>query len=202
MRRRSTRKSSAADLLVSPPPAVSPNQSPSASPDQFSFNIGVLNSAASSLKNTTKGNKSTNAVASSSSMLFQSPQNLRMVSTISELKETATSRLESIRRQLDCSHNEILKDIESSQSRLHKRLKIQTLACQQVMDEAQKEYKKISDQISETREAMKASYMEILAEAQASASRVCKTSIPELSHSFEKALDILRSRYGIPSTGV
>ncbi|KAL8521399.1 hypothetical protein ACS0TY_011791 [Phlomoides rotata] len=48
---------------------------------------------------------------------------------------------------------------------------MQTQACQQVMDEADKEHKKISDRINEGREAMKASYAEFIAEAQASASR-------------------------------
>ncbi|KAM7510644.1 hypothetical protein LguiB_009519 [Lonicera macranthoides] len=79
---------------------------------------------------------------------------------------------------------------------------IQTQACQQVMDEAEKEYKKMTERISESREAMKASYMDFITEAQASASRVCKTSIPELSQSFEKAIDAIRSRYGIGSTSV
>ncbi|KAA8521255.1 hypothetical protein F0562_011908 [Nyssa sinensis] len=76
---------------------------------------------------------------------------------------------------------------------------IQTQACQQVVDEAEKEYKKMSERISESREAMKASFAEFIAEAQASASRVCKTSIPELSQSFEKAIDVLQNRYGISS---
>ncbi|KAK3037628.1 hypothetical protein RJ639_030405 [Escallonia herrerae] len=77
---------------------------------------------------------------------------------------------------------------------------IQTQTCQQVMDEAEKEYKKMTGRISESQDAMKASYMEFIAEAQATASRVCNTSIPELSQSFEKAIDVLRNRYGIPAT--
>ncbi|KAK6158519.1 hypothetical protein DH2020_005833 [Rehmannia glutinosa] len=39
------------------------------------------------------------------------------------------------------------------------------------MDEAEKEYKKLSDKINEGREAMKASYAEFIAEAQTTASR-------------------------------
>ncbi|XLU34384.1 hypothetical protein S245_070450, partial [Arachis hypogaea] len=49
---------------------------------------------------------------------------------------------------------------------------MQTQACHQVMDEAEKEYKKFSERITESREAMKASYDEFMAEAQASASRL------------------------------
>lgn len=111
----------------------------------------------------------------------------------------SASRLDGIKRHLDRSHSEIIKDIEASQSRLHKRFKIQTQACQQVMDEAEKEYKKMSERINESKESLKASYVEFIAEAQASASRACKCSIPELSQSFEKALDVLRARYGAAS---
>ncbi|GFZ16632.1 hypothetical protein Acr_25g0010410 [Actinidia rufa] len=197
MKKRATRKSSAADLLVSPPAVSSPDRSPSESPKQFEFDLGAFNTVSSS-------KKKKNDVASSSVLMQPkvSPPNLKTLSTISDLKELAASRLESIKRQLDHSHSEILKDIEASQSRLSKRFKIQTQACQQVMDEAEKEYKKMSERISESREAMKASYTEFLAEAQGSASRVCKTSIPELSQSFEKALDVLRSRYGISSAAL
>ncbi|KAI8547079.1 hypothetical protein RHMOL_Rhmol07G0167200 [Rhododendron molle] len=202
MKKRSTRKPTAADFLVSPPPTASPNRSPSESPkEQFEFDLGAFNKAASSSKKRKKDD-----VASSSVDRIQnvvgSPLNMKSLSTISDLKEMAASRLDSIKHQLDRSHTEIVKDLEASQSRLHKRFKIQTQACQQVVDEAEKEYKKISDRISESREAMKASYLKFLAEAQASASRVCKTSIPELSQSFEKSLDVLRSRYGISSNAM
>ncbi|CAL5429349.1 unnamed protein product [Camellia sinensis] len=248
MKKRSTRKSSVADLLVSPPTITSPNRSSSESPKHFEFNLGAFNTTSSS-------KKKKNDVASSSVLIqpTASPPHLKSLSTISDLKELASSRLDSIKRQLDRSHSEILKDMEASQSRLHKRFKLfgydepdpgsqrlhhnysfvwlliskgsdgsqckrkctsfetvnqlvkscrQTQACQQVTDEAEKEYKKMSERISESREAMKASYLGFLAEAQASASRACKTSIPELSQSFEKALDVLRSRYGISSSAV
>ncbi|KAL7182342.1 hypothetical protein ACSBR1_041111 [Camellia fascicularis] len=197
MKKRSTRKSSVVDLLVSPPTITSPNRSSSESPKHFEFNLGAFNTTSSS-------KKKKNDVASSSVLIqpTASPPHLKSLSTISDLKELASSRLDSIKRQLDRSHSEILKDMEASQSRLHKRFKIQTQACQQVTDEAEKEYKKMSERISESREAMKASYLGFLAEAQASASRACKTSIPELSQSFEKALDVLRSRYGISSSAV
>ena len=113
MKKRPTRKSSAADLLVSPPAVSSPDRSPSQSPKQFEFDLGAFNTVSSSKKK--------------SSVLMQptvSPPNLKTLSTISDLKELAASRLESIKRQLDHSHSEILKDIEASQSRLSKRFKV------------------------------------------------------------------------------
>ncbi|GLT91304.1 hypothetical protein SLE2022_091980 [Rubroshorea leprosula] len=126
-------------------------------------------------------------------------QNQKTLSSTSELRDFVSSRLEDVKRNLiDRSHSEILKDLEASHSRLHKRYKIQTQACQQVMDEAEKEYKKMSERIANSREAMKASYEEFVADAQATASRACKTSISELSKSFEKAIDDLRSRFGTP----
>ncbi|XVE99946.1 hypothetical protein REPUB_Repub03eG0243900 [Reevesia pubescens] len=130
--------------------------------------------------------------------LQPSPPNHKTLTTISDLKEFASSRLDDIKRSLiDRSHSEILKDLEASHSRLHKRFKIQTQACQQVIDEAEKEYKKIAEKIDGSHEAMKATYAEFMADAQATASRVCKTSISELSKSFEKGIDNLRSHFGI-----
>ncbi|KAG6636322.1 hypothetical protein CIPAW_11G103400 [Carya illinoinensis] len=128
------------------------------------------------------------------------PTPLKALSSISDLKDLASSRLDHLKHHIDHSHSEILKDLDASQSRLHKRFKIQTQACQQVMDEAEKEYKKMFERISESREAMKASYAEFMADAQASATRASKTSITELSQSYEKSMDALRSRFGIPST--
>ncbi|XP_059642723.1 uncharacterized protein LOC132284621 [Cornus florida] len=196
MRKRATRKSSAADLLVSSPPTASPNRSASESPKQFEFNLNTFNTTSSSK------NKKKNSVASTSVPIKSngSPMSLNTLATISDLKGFASLRLDSIKRQLDHSQSEILKDIEASQSRLHKRFKIQSQQCQQVVDEAEKEYRKMSERINESRVAMKTSYTEFMAEAQASASRVCKTSIPELSQSFEKAIDVLKNRYGNSST--
>ncbi|KAK4600910.1 hypothetical protein RGQ29_010494 [Quercus rubra] len=83
---------------------------------------------------------------------------------------------------------------------------IQTQACQQAMDEAEKEYKKMSERIIESREAMQTSYAEFKSDALAfksdalaSASRACKTSITELSEYCEKAINNLQSHFGIPS---
>ncbi|QHO40138.1 uncharacterized protein DS421_5g135050 [Arachis hypogaea] len=83
------------------------------------------------------------------------PLSHRPLSSIADLKAMASAGVDDLRRQSDRSHSEILKDLEASHSRLHKRLKMQTQACHQVMDEAEKEYKKLSERITESREAMK-----------------------------------------------
>ncbi|PHT93110.1 hypothetical protein T459_00992 [Capsicum annuum] len=122
---------------------------------------------------------------------------VKNLKSIADLKEFASSQLDYVKGQIERSHMEILKDVEASQSRLQKRLKIQTQGCQQVADEAEREYKKMSERINEGREAMKGSYSTFMAELQASGVRLCKQTIPELSQSVEKAIDTLRSRYGI-----
>ncbi|KAK9277001.1 hypothetical protein L1049_006540 [Liquidambar formosana] len=202
MKKRVTRKSTATDLLLSPLPMASPSPSPphhhhrpSDSPEPFQFNTF----------NNTSSAKKKKPIASTSALIKPTisphpPQ--KTLATISDLKDLASSRLDSIKSNVDRSHSEILKDLEASQSRLHKRFKIQTQACQQVMDESEKEYKKMFERISESQEAMKASYAEFMAEVQVTASRVRKASIPELSLSFEKRLDVLQSRFGISSTQV
>ncbi|KAB5573798.1 hypothetical protein DKX38_000992 [Salix brachista] len=76
---------------------------------------------------------------------------------------------------------------------------IQSQTCQQMMDESEKDFKKMAERITETTEAMKETYTEFMAEAQATASRVCKTTVPELAKSFEKSVGALQSRFGIPS---
>ncbi|GER56243.1 ABC-type Co2+ transport system, partial [Striga asiatica] len=169
MRKRSTRKSSAAVLLatpLAPPSTAAPGKrsrslSPAESPAvKFDFNLDGLAEIASALKKK-KSNKNGSAVASNSKRMQPTgfsnspPRSLKSVNTISDLKDLASSNLESIKRQLELSHSEILKDIEASESRLQKRFKIQTQACQQVIDEAEKEYKKIFERINEGREAMK-----------------------------------------------
>ncbi|XP_057786627.1 uncharacterized protein LOC131004061 [Salvia miltiorrhiza] len=210
MRKRSTRKSSAAELLVSPPPppsdtAATRSPSPKESPaGQFDFDLNAFAGIASSLKK--KSNKNGVSGASGSKRIqptgfSPSPQrSLKNVNTIADLKDLASSNIASIKHQLERSHSEILKDIESSNCRLHKRYKIQTQECQRVMDEAEKEYKKMNDRINEVREAMKASYAVSIAEAQATASRLCKTTIPELAKSSENSISSLKRRFGISST--
>ncbi|KAL8536498.1 hypothetical protein ACS0TY_011916 [Phlomoides rotata] len=127
MRRRSTRKLSAAALLESPPPPASataaatrsPILSPAESPAvQFDFNLNGFAGITSSLK---KNNIKTGSASASGSKRKKpsvlSPS-LKSVNTISDLKEMVSSNLDSIKHQLERSHSEILKDIESSKCRL------------------------------------------------------------------------------------
>ncbi|KAK3435244.1 hypothetical protein EUGRSUZ_D02601 [Eucalyptus grandis] len=125
------------------------------------------------------------------------PPASKSLTSISELKGFASSQLDDLKRRLDRSHSGISKDVEASRSHLHKRFKKHAQAIQQVADEADKEYKMISEQINETRKAMKATFVGFMDGAQASTSHVCKTSIPELSQSFDKAINALRSHLGV-----
>ncbi|GKA68202.1 hypothetical protein Tco_0768119 [Tanacetum coccineum] len=76
----------------------------------------------------------------------------------------------------------------------------QNQACEQSMVEAEKDFKKMIDHISETHDTMEASFTDVIAEAQAQATRLCKTTIPELKQSVEKAIDTLRTHYVAAST--
>ncbi|KAJ4728404.1 Kinesin-like protein [Melia azedarach] len=192
MKKRVNRKSSASPR--------SPNQSPKSI-------ISNKNKAASTPKHNFKNQKQTVSALFISPSPSPSPlsptlnNNNKSLSSVSDLKEMASSRFDDLKRNLiDRSHSEILKDLEASHSRLNKRLKIQTQTCQQMMDEAEKEYKKMLERIGESEEAMKASYAEFMDDAQVTLSSVSKTSIPELSRSFEKAISTLQSRYGVQST--
>ncbi|KAM1024091.1 hypothetical protein ACFX2I_037294 [Malus domestica] len=93
------------------------------------------------------------ASASVAVVLMESPKSNALAS-IPNLKHLASSRLCDLKLHVDRSHSDILKDFDSSQSRLHKLFKIQSQACQQVLDEADKEYKKMTQMITESREAM------------------------------------------------
>ncbi|XP_071701829.1 uncharacterized protein [Rutidosis leptorrhynchoides] len=184
MGRRSTKNSSTAI----------PNRSPSVSPPKFKFNFSSFNDVTSFYSSP---KKNTESPAVPPTVISPAPSLIKAPITIADLKEITSSNVDSIKRHLDFSHSEILKDIEASHSRLHKRYKIQNQACQQTMNEAEKEFKKMNDRIKETRDAMQASYKELIAESQSSANRVCKTTIPELMQSVDKAVDALRSRYGV-----
>ncbi|KAJ6714719.1 hypothetical protein OIU85_026247 [Salix viminalis] len=156
----------------------------------------------SSILNSNKKKKPIASVAVDAGVLRSPPPPSlnKTLASISDLKELASSRLDDIKcRLIDRSHSEIIKDLEASHSRLHKRFKIQSQTCQQMMDESDKDFKKMAERITETTEAMKETYTEFMAEAQATASRVCKTTIPELAKSFEKSVGALQSRFGIPS---
>ncbi|GJZ83769.1 hypothetical protein Tco_0648942 [Tanacetum coccineum] len=102
------------------------------------------------------------------------------------------------------------------------KLSAQSQAREQSMVEAEKDFKKMIGHMSETHETMEvssalmsvlkafrlysnsnvsqdcmfqASYMDVLAEAQARATRLGTTTIPELEQSVEKAIDTLRTHY-------
>ncbi|XP_004512390.1 uncharacterized protein [Cicer arietinum] len=179
------KKTKVSDLLKTPSPIASPTES--------SPKSAIFTRAAS----TSKGVKRVAAALATGTSPPRSNQ--RAPNNISDLKSLASSSIDELKRRIDRSHSQIFKDLEASHSRLHKRFKMQSQGCQQAMDEAEKDYKKLSERITESREAMKASYEEFMAEAQATASRACKTSIAELSQKFDKAIDSIRNRHGISS---
>ncbi|KAI4327962.1 hypothetical protein L6164_020365 [Bauhinia variegata] len=178
MKKKGNRKVAVAELLKTTSLAASP-------PDE-SPKPSIFTRAASTGKRAT------------ASLTKFPPQ--KALGNMSDLKDLASTRLDELKRLIDRSQSEFLKDLEASQSRLHKRFKMHTQTCQQIMDEAEKDYKKTSERITESQEAMKDSYEEFMADAQATASRACKTSITELSDSFEKSIDCLRKHFGISST--
>ncbi|KAJ8754292.1 hypothetical protein K2173_002743 [Erythroxylum novogranatense] len=125
----------------------------------------------------------------------------KSMNSISDLKDLVSSGFHDLKSNLiDSSHSEILKDLEASHSRLFKRFKIQAQACQQNMENAEKDFKTMSERINDSCEAMKDSYADFMVDVQATTSHMCKTTIPDLSKSFEKAIANLQSRYGITST--
>ncbi|KAK1375072.1 Tumor necrosis factor alpha-induced protein like [Heracleum sosnowskyi] len=199
MKTRGTKKSAAPDFELSAAVA-SPDPSLTDSPPiKFSFNLNTFNIPNTSAAKATSSSKKTNrndvnnkisTAAAVASVPNGASSPMNNPSSIADLKALASSQLEAVKRQFERSHSDFVKDAQAFHSRLHKRLKIQTQGCQQAMDEAEKEFKKINGQISESQEAMKASYMEFIAEAQASASRVCKTSIPELTQSLENLIGV------------
>ncbi|VVA17196.1 PREDICTED: kinesin [Prunus dulcis] len=188
-----SRKSSAAKFLETPLPSFPVASSPE---NQTTPKSATFNNSSKRKRTTVTVGAAIGGPSASVAALMESPQTNSLAS-IPDLKHLASSRLRDLKLHIDRSHSEILKDFDSSYSRLHKRFKIQNQACQQVLDETDKEYKKMTQRITESREAMMSSYAEFMADAQTTASRACKTSITEFSQSFEKAIDALRSRYGI-----
>ena len=49
---------------------------------------------------------------------------VKTLGTISDLKDLASSRLDHLKRHIEHSHSEIIKDLQASHSRLHKRFKV------------------------------------------------------------------------------
>uniref|UniRef100_A0A0A9DCS7 Uncharacterized protein n=1 Tax=Arundo donax TaxID=35708 RepID=A0A0A9DCS7_ARUDO len=73
-------------------------------------------------------------------------------------------------------------------------VQVQTQGCLQLADQADKEHKKMADKIAERAKTVKTSYKKFVAEVQASTSRVCKVTVPEMAKLAERAIDGLRSR--------
>ncbi|XP_020093825.1 uncharacterized protein LOC109713928 [Ananas comosus] len=190
-----SRAKSRAKPFLSPLPTPStPTPNRSSKPyAPSSFDLTFLASASSNKKVTSSKTLTPGSLPSTP------PKTL---ASIADLRSLAASRLDSVKRELDLCHSAITKEFDASHNRISKRCKIQTQACLQLTEEVDKEYKKLSDRIKENSELIKASYVEFMAEAQSTASRVCKASISELSQSMEKAIDSLRTRYNIPATPV
>ncbi|PON44786.1 hypothetical protein PanWU01x14_263760 [Parasponia andersonii] len=183
--RNRTRKHSAAEFLETPLTIAS---TPSQSPESAIFRGSC----------STKKRQKTMAAASPIPPPFASPFHPpKTLGSIFDLKDMVSSRLVDFKKCIDRSHSEILKDLDAFYYRLHKRFKIQNQECQQISDEAEKEYKKMSERIGESQESMMTSYSEFMADAQATTAHASKTSITKLSQSVETAIDALRSRYGI-----
>ncbi|XP_062195183.1 uncharacterized protein LOC133898483 [Phragmites australis] len=131
---------------------------------------------------------------------FSAPGAAVSMSSIGDLRSLAASHLDSLKRRFDALHGDSVRELEASHSRISKRFKMQTQGCLQLAEEADKEHKKMADKISERAEAVKTSYKKFMAEVQASTSRVCKVTVPEMAKSAERAIDGLRSRYNISAT--
>ncbi|XP_066399044.1 early nodulin-like protein 1 [Miscanthus floridulus] len=119
------------------------------------------------------------------------------VSSVGDLRTVVASQMENLKRRLDALHSRAHADLDASFSRVSKRIKTQNQACQQLADEVDKEHKKISDNMKESSEIARAKYKQIIAEAQASTTRVWKVTIPEMTKSVEKAIDGLCTHYNI-----
>jgi hypothetical protein len=108
MKKKGNRRSSVAELLETPlPKAASPPPPPNDAPKSGNFISSRKTLSASKIKK----EKSL-------------PTALNSLSSVSDLKDLASSRLDDLKRHIDRSHAEILKELDSSQSRLHKRFKV------------------------------------------------------------------------------
>lgn len=136
MRKRTTKRSSTAELLELPPlnmaAARSPTLSPPESPvEQFEFNLNGFTTSTTKLTSSKKKSCKNSRVGASAFKMKQptgiAAPSPKSVSTISGLKDQASIKLESIKYQLDSSRSEIVKDMEASQFRLQKRLKVSNI---------------------------------------------------------------------------
>ncbi|TVU00936.1 hypothetical protein EJB05_53624, partial [Eragrostis curvula] len=175
----------------SPVSIVSGGSSPSAGTASPAADLSFLAPSSSPPKPRTR----TSPLAASP--VFAAPVGM---STVGDLRSLAASHLDSLKRRLDALHGASVRDLEASHSRIAKRVKMQTQGCQQSAEEADKEHQKMADKINERAEVVKTSYKKFVAEVQASTSRVCKVTVPEMAKSAERAIDGLRSRYSISAT--
>lgn len=118
MGRRSTKK----------PSAPVPNRSPTESPPKFKFNFSYFNDASNSFSSPMKKNNNKSSAAAETPIGVSPAPAIsslnKALNTISDLKEMTSSNVDSIKRHVDFSHSEILKDMEAYHSRLHKRFKV------------------------------------------------------------------------------
>ncbi|XP_020528934.1 uncharacterized protein LOC18443971 isoform X3 [Amborella trichopoda] len=159
------RKARSKDTLYSPVGSTPKHGliNPASSPGSFAFDMDILKPSKKKYSPDSHGKGPSptpvqRSNGNSSKMSF---------SSVSELKDHASSRLEDLKRSLEASHSQSIKDAEANSARLSKRIK--------------------------------ASFAEFMTEAHATASRVCKVSIPEISASIEKAIEQLRHSYGLTS---
>ncbi|KAL5724690.1 hypothetical protein ACHQM5_007916 [Ranunculus cassubicifolius] len=201
MKRRSKPAAAAESLVTSPNPLANSNRS-RRSPPSFDFELDLkgFNNNASFPSSSKKKNT---VIATTTSVLIKSnttkmSPSQKTIATISDLKDLVSSRSDSLKRNIEISHSDILKELEASHSRLSKRFKMHTQACQQVMEETNNENDKLSDWIVENVASVSSSYAEIIKTTETSANQVCKTSIPALAQSTEKAIESLRKLHKIP----
>ncbi|XP_020528933.1 uncharacterized protein LOC18443971 isoform X2 [Amborella trichopoda] len=172
------RKARSKDTLYSPVGSTPKHGliNPASSPGSFAFDMDILKPSKKKYSPDSHGKGPSptpvqRSNGNSSKMSF---------SSVSELKDHASSRLEDLKRSLEASHSQSIKDAEANSARLSKRIKLQSQTCLQVMEQSEKDYKKVSDRISQDMEEMKASFAEFMTEAHATASR----AIEQLRHSY------------------
>lgn len=178
MKTRGTQKTAAPDFLSSPPTA-SPDLSLTDSPPfKFSFNLNTVNIPTNSATKATSSSKKTK----------RNNVNKNNPRSIADLKDIVSSRLKAVKEETERSHSAFVKDVDAFDVDLRKGLEIQRQRCEIAKDEAGKECKKFNE--------IRASYVKLIEEAQASSSRVFDTSIPNLVKSLDNSVESLRSRYG------
>ncbi|KAI3418517.1 uncharacterized protein J3R85_013719 [Psidium guajava] len=163
---------------------------------QSIFNIIATGSAR---KSKTRGRLHSRINGGNTSGSTPSPAS-KSLTSIGDLKDFASSQVDDLKRRLDRSHSGISKDVEASHFRLHKRSKMHARAIQQVTDKVDRSIRRYLSRSMKLKRAAKATFMEVMEDAQTSTSHICKTSIPELSQSFDNAIDVLCNRLGVSSS--